>query len=159
MKKLIVALAALAAACGPQAEEEVAVVAPTGLFEQAQAMSGEEAAVFAYTTFMSKASTLERPCVAVRETLARGVIPADVAADSVYAPYAGSMVFAIQCGEMLTTVRADPRDHYMLVLTPGATEAVIAPCLFGEGIDGCRAIPRSTSAPAAAPAPEAAKTN
>lgn len=154
MKKLIVAFAALAAACGSQEAKVEEAPAPTGLMEQALAMSPEESAVFAYTTFMAKAPTLPRPCPAVRETISRGVIPAEVPADSIYAPHVGSLVFAIQCGELLTTVRADPQDHYMLILPPGGTDAQIASCLTAEGIDGCRAMARPMPQPGGAPKAE-----
>lgn len=152
MKKLIVALAALAAACGPQAaEEEAAPAAPQGLMEQALAMTPEDSAVFAYTTFMSQAATLPRPCPAVRETISRGVIGPDVDPESVYAPHIGSLVFAVQCGELLTTVRADPLDHYMLVLAPGATAPLITSCELPGGGDGCRAMARPMPQPGSAP--------
>jgi len=157
MRKILAGAAMLlAAACSPaETPEAEAPAAPQGLMEQAAAMSGEEAAVFAYTTFMSKAASLPRPCVAVRETLARGVVPSDVAPGSVYAPFAGAMVFAIQCGPLLTTVRAQPEDRWLLALRPGAAEAEIVPCVGADGQDGCRMQARPASA--AEPTPEAAK--
>jgi len=152
MKRLLVGVAALAlVACGQAEAPKEEAAAPQGLMEEALAKSPEEAAVFAYTTFMAHTAELARPCPAVRETISRGVIPPDVPENSVYRPHVGSLVFAIQCGELLTTVRADPQDHWMLVLAPGSTTPTIASCLDADGRDGCRAMARPMPQPGSAP--------
>jgi hypothetical protein len=70
--------------------------------------------------------------------------------------YKGSLVFSVQCGPQLTTVRDEPREHWLVVFAPGATEAVVVNCANAAGRDQCtRTMPRvtATTTPASAPAP------
>ena len=76
-----------------------------------------------------------------------GVVPADVAEGSVYQPFAGALIYSIQCGPRLTTVRADAHEHWLVVLPPGAPEATIVSCADPRGDDMCvMPIPRAAAA-------------
>ncbi|MEJ0060384.1 MAG: hypothetical protein WDM79_12775 [Terricaulis sp.] len=157
MKKYIFAAAIALAACTPPAPEAPPEpAAPASLMEQAQALSPEQGPVFAWqqlTAYQTSHPDVQPACTAVRATESRGVIPADVAPDSFYAQYAGSLVYSVQCGPQLTGTRMDPREHWLVVLAPGAAEPTIVSC-HDNGLDKCpRVVPR-----AAAPAtPEGAK--
>lgn len=142
MKRLIIGAAALLAACGQSSTEEAEPVAaaPQTLFEQAQAMSPTDSAVLAYTLFWARKDTLERECVGVRETVERGVIPDTVTEESVYYPYIGSIVYAIQCGDLRLTGPSSFRDRYMLIVSPDSDEPQIAACITEAGTDGCTQI-------------------
>ncbi len=88
---LIVAFAALAAACG-LTRSQGTKRRRAHRFDGAGVgdVAGRYPAVFAYTTFMAKAPTLPRPCPAVRETISRKAsFPAEVPADSIYALHVG----------------------------------------------------------------------
>jgi hypothetical protein len=156
MKKYIVAAAIALAACTPPAEEAPpAPAAPQSMMEQAQALSAEQAPVFAWqqlTAYQAAHPDVQPTCTSVRGTESRGVIPADVVPESFYAQYAGSLVFSVQCGPQLTGTRMDPAEHWLVVMAPGAAESAIVSCNDG-GIDKCpRVVPR-----AAAATPEGAK--
>ena len=139
MKKSLIAglifLAACSQAAAPSAEAPAAA-APTGLMEQAQALPAEQQPVFAWQQ-LSLRTDLQPPCTSVRSSEAKGIIPADVAPDSIYAGHAGSLAFAIQCGPQLTTVQSDPAEHWVVILQPGATDAFIATCKGDDGFDRC----------------------
>jgi hypothetical protein len=160
-KMLIVAALAAAAACSPPAKAPEPT-GPQGLFEQAAAKSAEDASVMAWQIISTK-QDLASPCVAVRNVQDKGVVPADVATDSIYAPYVGARIFSVQCGEQLTTVRARPQDRWLVIMRPGAMEAEIANCADPASASGDRCygdIPTAAPAPAdgaAAPA-DAAKS-
>ena len=152
--KLIIACAALAlAACGQStAPVEEAPAAPQSLMEQVQAMSGEDQLVAGYSALVAYQQAhpeAQPPCTSPRGTESRGVIPADVAPDSVYAPHAGSLVLSVQCGVLISRAQFDPREHWLVVYAPAATEVAVVNCAGPNGSDVCPAqIPR-----AAAPAP------
>ena len=139
MKPMILSAALLMAACGPTAEEPApeAPAEPQTLFEQALAKDQTESTVFGYTLFWGMKDQLEEPCVGVRETVERGVIPDTVAEDSVYHPYIGSQVYAIQCGELRLTGPSRISDRYMLIISPDSDTPEIAPCRKEDGTDGC----------------------
>lgn len=153
MKKSMIAAASLAAlvlaACGqaeapaPEAEAD----APQGLMAQAQALPREQQPVFAWQ-LLSARTDLDPPCASVRGAEPRGIVPEDVAPESIYAPFVGSLAFAVQCGPQLTTVRDDPHEHWLVVLEPGASEAVIVSCADASGADRCLGpIPQTAPAP------------
>ncbi len=147
-----VALFALAA-CGqgPEKAADAAPAPPAGLAEQAAAMSDIDASVMAWSILSAKEG-LVPPCETQRSVADQGVVPADVDPASIYAPYVGARVFAIQCGPLLTTVRARAIDHWLVVLAPGAAEAQVINCADEGGrIDRCAA-GVTTVAPAPAPA-------
>lgn len=157
-KIMIAALALAAAACGQSTaptQTDTAVAAPQSLIEQVQAMAAAEQPVRAVgllQAYHAAHPDVTPPCTEIRMAESRGVVPADVAPGTVYSPYAGALVFAVQCGARLTTVRADPREHWLVVLAPGATDAVVVNCADARGDDACaRTIPRA--APAAATTP------
>lgn len=157
MKKAILAVAVLAlAACNQPAEapEEAPAAAPPSLMEQIQAQSGEQQLVTAYQALIAyqQAHPDAQPaCTAVRATESRGVIPADVDPASTYGPLAGSAVYSIQCGALLSATRYEPREHWLVVYAPGATEVSLVNCADAQGRDTCpREVPRA-AAPAATP--------
>lgn len=162
MKKLILAGAALfaLAACGQPAEtpaEEAAPAAPASLMEQVQAMAPAEQPVFAWqqlTAYQSTHPEAQPPCTSIRTAEARGIVPPNIAPDSIYAPHVGALVFAIQCGPQLTQVRADPAEHWLVLFAPGAAEAAVLNCADGTR-DRCagRALPTTDVMPTPTPAP------
>lgn len=153
---LLAAVAAFAlAACGqPAAPVEEAPAAPQGLLEQIQAMGQEEQLVFAYqqlAAYQAAHPDSQPPCTSVRGTEARGVIPADVDPASLYAAHAGSAVYSIQCGNLVSRERFDPNEHWLVVFAPGATEVSLVNCANARGADDCpRIVPRAAAAPAPA---------
>lgn len=155
MKHIVLAVAALVlAACGQQSAPEPEVpAAPQGLMEQALAISPEQQPVFAWqqlTAYQARHPEAQPPCAEIRRVDVVGAIPEDVAAESLYAPHKGALVFTVQCGAQLTTVRDDPREHWMVVLAPGAAEPAVANCANAEGRDQCPRIAPRASAPAPA---------
>jgi hypothetical protein len=151
MKILAIAAALALAACGQSATQAPAgEAAPTqqeGLMGQALAMAPEQQPVFAWQTlsaYQAAHPETQPPCASVRSAESRGLIPDDVAPDSIYGPYAGALVFAVQCGSQLTTVQSNPLEHWLVILAPGATEAVVVNCADAAGDDRCsRDIPRA----------------
>ena len=112
MKKLILTAAVLLAACGSGTTTGTATTsAPQSLMQQAQAKSPEEQPVFAFTVlaaYQTAHPDSTPKCERVRGAQSIGVIPADVATGSIYQPYAGDLVFSVQCGPQLTTTANDP---------------------------------------------------
>lgn len=152
MKNLILTAAVLAlAACGQASAPSEAPAAPTSLMQQAQALSPENQPVFAYqqlTAYQRTHPEAQPPCAGIRRVDALGYIPEDVAAESLYAAHKGAMAFTVQCGAQLTTVRDDPREHWLVALTAGAAEATVVSCANPAGDDQCpRIMPRSAAAP------------
>lgn len=155
MKKLIVAAAGLlVAACGQSSTPTTTATTevPQGLMEHTLAQTQEMQPVAATQALMAyqaaHADSTPR-CTEIREAAARGIIPADVAEGSVYKPFAGSLVFAVQCGPRLTTVRPDPHQHWLVVMAPGAPDATIVSCADARGNDACvNAIPRAAASSA-----------
>lgn len=149
---LLAACGALAlAACGQPAETatEEAPPAPQSLMEQAQAMSESDRLVFGYTQLVAyqQAHPEAQPvCTAPRGTESRGVIPPDVDPESIYAAHVGSLVLSVQCGQLISRAAYDPREHWLVVLAPSATEVAVVNCAGPNGSDVC---PRLT--PVAAP--------
>jgi hypothetical protein len=162
MKSHLIAAAAAAlalAACGQSAPTETAEEAPPapqGLMEQAQAMGAADVPVFGYQQLIAYQQAhpeVQPPCTAPRGTESRGVVPADVNPDSVYGPHAGSLVISVQCGVLISRAAFDPREHWLVVLAPGATEATVINCAGPTGADVCPApIPRVVAPVAPAPA-------
>lgn len=147
----IAALAALAA-CNQQPAEAPAPEAPPSLQSQARRMSAEEQVVFAVTQLATHLQTQGQTCT-VRGAEPRGTVPENVAPDSIYAPYVGADAYAVQCGERLTTVRADPRQRWLVLLAPDAMTPQVVNCADEAGLDRCaaREIPTAEAAPAATP--------
>jgi len=147
------------AACGQGETKVEEPAAPVSLMEQVQAMPEENQPVFAVGQLQAyqRAHPESVPvCVNTRDAGARGVIPADVAPDTIYAQHIGSLVFSIQCGELRTRARFDPQEHWLVVFAPGAQESTIVHCANEEGRDVCpTVIPRmqAPAAPATTPAP------
>ncbi|GAM97900.1 hypothetical protein U91I_01530 [alpha proteobacterium U9-1i] len=152
MRTLAIAAAFALAACGQATApaEPEAPAAPLSLMEQAMAQSPENRPVFAWqqlTAYQATHPEAVPPCASIRGAESRGVVPDNVAADSIYAAHKGSLVFSVQCGPQLTTVRDEPREHWLVVLAPGATEAVVVNCANAAGRDQCpRAIPTAAAA-------------
>ena len=142
------------AACGGEASKEEAPAAPQSLMEQIQAQAPEQQLVTAYqhlAAYQQAHPDSQPVCRAVRATESRGVIPDDVSPDSFYAAYKGAAVYSINCGELRTMTRMDPREHWLVVYAPGAAEASIVNCASAGGDDLCpRQVPRAT-APGATP--------
>jgi hypothetical protein len=150
--------AALAlAACGAEAPKEEAPAAPQSLMEQVLAQAPEQQLVTAYQALAAyqQAHPDSQPvCRAVRGTESRGVIPENVSPDSIYAAYKGAVVYSINCGELRTMTLMDPREHWIVVYAPGASEVSIVNCASASGLDLCtRAVPVVEAAPAAPAAP------
>jgi hypothetical protein len=156
--KLIMACAALAlAACGQStAPTEEAPAAPQSLMEQVQAMSGENQLMAGYSAlqvYQQAHPEMQPPCTSPRGTESRGVIPTDVAPDSVYAAHVGSLVLSVQCGVLISRAQFDPREHWLVIYAPAATEVAVVNCAGPNGADVCPApVPRS-AAPAAPATP------
>lgn len=161
MKKLVLTAALLIAACNQAATTASSTAtAPQGIMEQTLAQSQEMQPVAALTALnrYQAAHTDSTPrCTEVRESAARGIIPNDVADGSIYKPFGGDLVFAIQCGPRLTTVPPDPKQHWLVVMAPGAADVTVISCADAHGNDQCtyripRATPAATSTSTAAPA-------
>lgn len=155
---ILAACAALTlAACGQTtAPVEEAPPAPTGLMEQAQGMAEAERLVFGYQQLIAYQQAhpeAQPPCTAIRGTESWGVVPEGVPADGVYASHVGSLALSVQCGVLVSRAAMDPREHWLVFLAPGATEATVVNCASPDGrSDVCT---RFASTPAAAPAPAA----
>lgn len=142
MRQFVIAAAAVfaLAACGQQgAKQETAPEAPpapAALIDQVQAMAPEQQPVFAWqqlTAYQGQHPEAAPPCTSIRRAESRGIIPANATPDSPYANYIGSLVFSIQCGPQLTTVRDDPAEHWLVVFAPGATDVAVANCKGPRG--------------------------
>jgi hypothetical protein len=143
--------AALAlAACGPQqTPADDAPAAPQALIDQVQAMAPEQQPVFAWqqlTAYQQAHPEAQPPCASIRRVDAIGAIPDDVAEDSIYAAHKGNLVFTVQCGPQLTTVRDDPREQWLVAFAPGAAEAAIENCAGEEWRSRCPRIPPRAAA-------------
>ena len=155
----LAACAALAlAACGQAAApKEEAPAAPPSLMDSILAQAPEMQLVTAYqalATYQQAHPESQPVCRAVRATESRGVIPEDVSPDSLYAAYKGGVVYSINCGELRTATRMDPREHWLVVYAPAATEVSIVNCASAGGDDLCpRVVPRAAATPAAPAAP------
>jgi hypothetical protein len=152
MRNWVFATALALAACG-QAEtpEPEAAAAPQSLIEQVQAMSPEQQPVFAWqqlTAYQQAHPEVQPPCASIRRVDSIGIIPEDVTADSIYAAYKGNLVFTVQCGPQLTTVRDDPREHWLVAFAPGATESAVRSCANDSGRSECTRIPQRAEAAA-----------
>ncbi len=152
LSQLAAACAAFAlAACGQaEAPKAEAPPAPTDLLSQVNAQAAEQQPVLAWqqlTAYQAAHPEAQPACTSIRRAEARGVVPEDVAPDSIYAGHVGSLVFSIQCGPQLTTVRDDPAEHWLVIFAPGATEAAVVSCNGPRG-DLClgRTIPRAAPA-------------
>jgi len=154
MKRIIIAAALALGACGQPATtatETATSAAPQGLMEQTLAQSPEMrpvAATQALMAFQAAHADSAPKCTEIREASAMGVIPPDAAEGSIYKSYAGSLAFAVQCGPRLTTVRPDPHQHWLVVMAPGAPEALVVSCANAAGNDQCvRPVPRAAATP------------
>jgi hypothetical protein len=153
---LFAVCAALAlAACGQAtAPKEETPPAPQSLMDEIQAQSPEQQLVTAYqqlAAYQQSHPDSQPVCRAVRATESRGVIPENVSPDSIYAAYEGAAVYSINCGELRSMARMDPREHWLVVYAPGASEVSIVNCASAGGDDLCpRQVP-TVSAPGAVP--------
>ncbi len=151
--------AALAlAACGQaEAPKEEAPPAPQSRMEMIQAQGPEQQLVTAYQDLAAyqQAHPESQPvCRAVRATESRGVIPDNVSPDSVYAAYKGAAVYSINCGELRTMTRMDPREHWLVVYAPGAADVSIVNCASAAGVDLCpRQVPTAAATDSATTTP------
>jgi hypothetical protein len=89
-------------------------------------------------------------CPKVRRAESRGVIPANVAPNTVYSALAGQLVFSVQCGAQLTTVHDNPHEHWLVSFAPGATGAGVTNCADAHGADQCLSGVQTAAAPATA---------
>jgi hypothetical protein len=150
-------VAALAlAACGQsEAPAPEAPAAPQSLMEQVQSQAPADQLVTAYTALIAYQQAhpeVQPPCASVRGTESRGVIPPNVAPDSIYAAHVGSQVYSIQCGALVSTARMDPAEHWLVIYAPGATEVAVVNCANPRG-DSCpRTVPLVEIAPTPTPA-------
>src|SRR5262245_31291614 len=143
MKHFVLAAAVLGlAACGQAAAPEAETpAAPQDILTQAQAQSPEMLPVFAWqqlTAYQQAHPEAQPPCARIRRAESRGIVPADAAADSIYAGHTGALAVSIQCGEQLTTVRDQPNEHWLVLFAPGAMEPTVLNCADGNA-DRCRA--------------------
>jgi hypothetical protein len=155
------ACAALAlAACGqPAAPAPEAPPPPQSLLEQVRAETPEMQMVSAVAQLQGyqRAHPDSQPvCRNVRSTESHEIIPENVAPDSIYAAHAGSLVISVQCGELRSLAAFDPREHWLVVVSPGAAEATIVNCADERGVDRCpRRVPvieaPATTTPASGP--------
>lgn len=149
--RTLVAIAAVAAlaACNQEPAEAPAPEAPASLQAQARALSAEEQVVFAVTQLSTHLQAQGQTCT-VRGAEPRGTVPANVAPDSIYGPYVGADAYTVQCGERLTTVRADPRQRWLVLFPPDAMAPQVVNCADEAGLDRCasREIPTAEAAPA-----------
>lgn len=147
----VAALAALAACNQQQAEAPAAPEAPPSLQAQSRALSAEERVVFAVTQLATHLQAQGQSCT-VRGAEPRGTVPENVAPDSIYGPFAGADAYTVQCGERLTTVRADPRQRWLVLLSADSMTPHVVNCANEAGADQCaaREIPTAEAAPAAA---------
>lgn len=142
----------LLAACGQgAAPTEEAPAAPQGLYEQVSAMSPEEQPVFAYQQLAAYQTAhpdvVNPPCTAVRGT-ERVNVPGNVDPESVYAAHAGSAVFTVQCGALISATRMDFNEKWLIAFAPGASEPAVVHCLGPNGTDRCpRQVPTVEIAP------------
>ena len=148
------AFAALAlAACGQPAEAPKieAPPPPQSLMDQVLAMAPEQQPVFAFQQLAAYQQAHPEslpPCAAVRGSEAKGIIPANVAPDSIYAAHAGAAVYSVQCGALISATRFEPREHWLVAFAPGAAEVVIANCADAQGRDQCPRVVPTSAAPA-----------
>lgn len=161
MKKVVIAASLLVAACGPSATTTATATnsGPQGVLERTLAQAPEMqpvAATQALTAYQNAHPEATPKCTEIREAAVRGRIPADVAEGSIYQPFAGDLVFAIQCGPRLTTVAPDPHQHWLVVMAPGAPDVTVVNCADAHGTDRCTfTVPRGavTSTGSATTAP------
>ena len=112
--------ALLLAACGQPATTEEAPAAPQTMYDQVAAMAPEQAPIFAYQQLIAYQQAhpdAVPPCTAVRGT-ERITMPASIAPDSIYAAHAGSQVFSVQCGALISATSMDPNasaDEYQVI--------------------------------------------
>ncbi len=138
----LAACAALAlAACGQaQTPTEETPAGPQSLLDRIQSESPEQQLVSAYqhlAAYQQAHPDSQPVCQAVRATESRGVIPDNVAPDSIYAAYKGAAVYSINCGELRSMTRMDPREHWLVVYAPGASEVSVVNCANASGTDRC----------------------
>ena len=95
--------------------------------------------VFAYQQLVAHLQSQDAVCTGPRGVERRGLVPENVAPDSIYAPFVGADVYTVQCGEQLTTVRADPRERWLVVFAPEADAVQVANCADARGVDQCAA--------------------
>jgi hypothetical protein len=160
MKRNLIVIAAASAtlalaACGQAEAPPEAPSAPQSLFEQIRAQSPETQLVTSYQHLAAyqQANPDSTPrCTSVRSSESRGVVPDNVAPDSVYASYPGAAVYSVQCGELRTLTAYDPREHWLVVYAPGASEVTVVNCADANGRDMCPStVPTvATATPAAA---------
>ncbi|HWA01076.1 MAG TPA: hypothetical protein VG841_12255 [Caulobacterales bacterium] len=151
MKRTVIALAAALAACSPPAAttSSTETAAPTGLMAEAQSKAREELPVFGYqllAAYQAAHPDSQPVCRTVRGAESRGVVPPDVDPASVYGAHAGSLALSVQCGAQLTGTRMDPKEHWLVILAPGATDPVVVNCADRDGVDTCpHVIPRAAT--------------
>lgn len=153
--RVVIAIAALVAlaACNQQQAEAPVEAAPASLQSQVRRMAPEMQPVFAYQQLVAHLQAQGQACAGPRGAEPRGTVPENVAPDSIYAPFVGADTYTVQCGEQLTTVRADPRERWLVAFSPDAAEAQFVNCADDRGTDRCaaREIPVAAPAPAATP--------
>jgi len=161
MRYAVAAIALVAlAACG-QTTEPAATdqpEAPQTLSERLHALPEANQIAFAFEQLQAYQTAhpeaVQPPCTAVRGTESRGVIPENVAPDSVYAAYVGANVYSVQCGPQISMTAYDPREHWLVAFAPGAEEVAVVSCADANGRDRCpRQVPTVAVEPASTPAP------
>lgn len=148
MRKIHFALCAAAlalAACGQQAEtaKTEAPPAPQARAEALAAMGEAEQLVGAYQDLMVHLQAhpeLQPPCQNVRGTERLGVVPDNVAPDSVYAPHIGATVYAVQCGVLESMARMDPHERWLVIYAPQANAPEVVNCADERGNSRCPAL-------------------
>lgn len=127
-------------ACGQPAapKQEEPPPAPQSAMDRVLAQSPEMQLVTAYQALAAYQQTHAESaprCTAVRATESRGIIPDNVAPDSIYAAYRGGAVYSINCGELRSMTRMDPREHWLVIYTPGAADVTVVNCATPNGAE------------------------
>lgn len=148
----VIGLFALAACQPAEAPAPETPAAPQTALEQLQAQSLENQPVFAWqqlTAYQQTHPEAQPACTSIRRAEARGVVPPNIDPQSIFAPHVGATVFTIQCGPQLTTVRDEPREHWLVAFAPGAAQASVTNCAGPNGTDPCRggALPLAQATP------------
>jgi hypothetical protein len=159
-RAFILAMLLALSACGRAQPAKVETAAPSSLKEQADTMDLGAVAQLAITQVRSGPGG-PRPCDMVNETYDVGVIPQDVAAQTVLAQHVGARGFAVRCrtrGQAKEDLQAG-EGEWLVLLPADSMTAVVVPCLAEpEGVNVCWSRPplqAPVTTPASAPAPAA----
>ena len=148
----LLALAACGQSGGTTADTTTTAppAAPADMKTQVENMDPTMQPVFAWQQLVAYQTTHPEAtpaCPKVRRAGSEGVVPANVAPNTIYTPLAGQLVFSVQCGQQLTTVRSTPQEHWLVSFAPGAASANVVNCADAHGNDQCVSPIPTASAP------------